>query len=277
LVISVILSLRPAREQVKREINSMLAAQRQQRILDMVLKSGAVSTARAAKALAISEETVRRDFEKLEAEGLLSRSHGGAVRSNDSHRDLPFDSRENANVEEKKAIAKSALALIKPGDSLFFDASSTVFNLARLLPNIDLTILTPALKVAIELARRPAIRVILSGGTVGHASLSCQGALAAAALERCHVQKAFFSCRGVDPGRGLSEASMEQADLKRNMMNLAGQTILLADHSKIGIRSSWFFAKLSGVDIFISNRRPGPAVIRALKAGRGKFILSQNQ
>ncbi|HEY1791156.1 MAG TPA: DeoR/GlpR family DNA-binding transcription regulator [Verrucomicrobiae bacterium] len=255
----------------------MLAAQRQQRILDMVLKSGAISTVRAARSLAISEETARRDFEMLEAEGLLSRRHGGAVRLNDSHRDLPLDSRESANIEEKQSLAKSALALIHAGDSLFFDASSTVFHLARLLPNMDLTVLTPALKVAIELARRPAIRVILSGGTVGHSSLSCQGDLAAASLERCQVKKAFFSCRGVDPNRGLSEANLEQADLKRTMMNLAEQTILLADHSKIGVKSSWFFAKLSDVDILIADQRPTRAVIRALKMGGAKFILSQGK
>lgn len=255
----------------------MLAPQRQQRILDMVLKSGAVSTASAARTLAVSEETARRDFEKLEADGLLSRSHGGAVRLNDSHRDLPLDSRESVNVKEKIALAKSALALIKPGDSLFFDASSTVFHLARLLPNMDLTILTTALKVAIELARRPAIRIILSGGTVSHGSLSCQGDLAAASLERCHVKKAFFSCRGVDPWRGLSEANMEQADLKKKMMNLAGQTILLADHTKIGVKSSWFFAKLSDVNTLIADRRPGQSVMRALKIGGAKFILSQIQ
>ncbi|HUA65809.1 MAG TPA: DeoR/GlpR family DNA-binding transcription regulator [Alphaproteobacteria bacterium] len=253
----------------------MLAAQRQQRILDMLLKSGAVSTARAARALAVSEETARRDFEKLESDGLLSRSHGGAIRINDSHRDLPLDSRESANIAEKQALAKSALTLIRAGDSVFFDASSTVFHLARLLPNMDLTVFTPALKVAIELARRPAVRVILSGGTVGHSSLSCQGDLAAASLERCHVKMAFFSCRGVDPNRGLSEANIEQADLKRKMMGLAGQTILLADHSKIGLKSSWFFAKLPDVDVFVTDRAPGRAVIQALKKGGAKLMLSK--
>ena len=82
----------------------MLAAQRQQRILDMILKSGAVSTVKAAKTLAISEETARRDFEKLEADGLLSRSHGGAVRLNDTHRDLSLDSREVENVADRKSV-----------------------------------------------------------------------------------------------------------------------------------------------------------------------------
>jgi DeoR/GlpR family transcriptional regulator of sugar metabolism len=253
----------------------MLAAQRQQQILDMLLKSGAVSTARAARALAVSEETARCDFEKLESDGLLSRSHGGVVRLKDSHRDLPLDSRESANIAEKQALASSALTLVHAGDSVFFDASSTVFHLARLLPNMDLTVLTPALKVAVELARRPAIRVILTGGTVGHSSLSCQGDLAAASLERSHVKKAFFSCRGVDPNRGLSEANIEQADLKRKMMDLAGQTILLADHTKISVKSSWFFAKLPDIDIFVTDRRPRRAVMQALRKGGAKLLLSK--
>ncbi len=240
----------------------------------MVLKFGAVSTARAAKALAISEETARRDFEKLEADGLLYRRHGGAVRPEDNHRDLSFDSRETANVAEKKAIAELALAQIKTGDILFFDASSTVFYLACLLPNIEVTVLTTALKVAIELARRPAVQVILSGGIVSHGSLSCHGDFAGSSLERCHVQKAFISCRGVDAKRGLSEANAGHADLKRKMMGLAEQTILLADHTKIGVKSSWFFATLADIDLFIADRKPDNDVMRALKAGGGKLMLS---
>lgn len=82
----------------------MLAVERQQRILDMLLKSGAISTVDVAKILGISEETVRRDFEKMEVDGLLSRRHGGAVRDNNSHRDLSLNSREIANVAEKKSL-----------------------------------------------------------------------------------------------------------------------------------------------------------------------------
>src|ERR1700761_7789993 len=98
----------------------MLAAQRQQQILDMLLKSGAVSTVKAAKTLGISEETVRRDFETLEADGKLSRRPCGAVRPNESHRDLSLHRRETTSVAEKKTIAELALAQIQPGDILFF-------------------------------------------------------------------------------------------------------------------------------------------------------------
>jgi DeoR/GlpR family transcriptional regulator of sugar metabolism len=250
----------------------MLAAQRQQRILDMVLKSGAVSTVKAARMLAITEETVRRDFEKLEADGLLFRRHGGAVRLNDNHRDLSLDSRELVSVSEKKIIAELALKHIHAGDSIFFDASSTVFHLACMLPNMEVTVLTTALKVAIELARRPDVQVILTGGKIGHGSLSCHGGLAESTLERCHVQKAFFSCRGMDSERGLSEASVEQADLKRKMINLAEQTILLADHTKMSVKSSYFFAKLADIDTFVTDRKPDHLVMRTLKKTGGKVI-----
>jgi DeoR/GlpR family transcriptional regulator of sugar metabolism len=253
----------------------MLAAERQQRILEMLVKTGAVSTVKAAKTLGISEETVRRDFEALEADGKLSRQHGGAVQLNESHRDLSLHSRETANVAEKKIIAELALTQIQTGDILFFDASSTVFHLACLLPNLEVTVLTSALKVAVELARRPAVQVILTGGAVKPSSLSCQGSLADLILEQCHVQKAFLSCRGLDAKRGLSEATAEQAALKRKVISLAEQTILLADHTKAGVKSSFFYATLEEVDIFVTDRAPGNTVQRAWNRGDGKMILPQ--
>ena len=243
----------------------------------MLLRSGAVTTAKVAKALGISEETARRDFEKLEAEGRLSRSHGGAVRSDDSHRDLSLNRREIANVAEKRIIAGLALKQIQAGDTIFFDASSTVFYLACLLPNLAITVVTSALKVAVELARRPAIQVILTGGTVNPGSLSSQGALADFVLERCHLQKAFMSCRGLDAQRGVSEANLEQAGLKQKIVNLADQTILLADHSKMGIKSSYFFAKLADLDALITDCKPGNAVKQVLQKGGTKLIQPEKK
>lgn len=251
----------------------MLAAERQQRILEMVLKSGAITTVRAAKEMGISEETARRDFEKLEAEGLLCRQHGGAVRLNSNNRDLSLENREITDVAEKKMIAELALSYIKEGESVFFDASSTVFYFACLMPNLRVTVLTSALKVAIELARRPAVRVILTGGIVGHGSLSCHGSLADSSLDRCHIQKAFLSCHGVDAERGLSEASVEQGDLKRKVVGLAEQIILLIDHAKTSVKSSWFFARLPDIDVFITDRNPPGKIERALERGGVKVIL----
>lgn len=253
----------------------MLAVERQHRILGMLSRSRAVTTARAAKALAVTEETVRRDFEKLEADGRLSREHGGAVRIKDSQIDLPLDSRETANVAEKKAIAKVARSQIQSGDTVFFDASSTVFHMAGLLANLEVTVLTNALKVAVELARKPAVEVILVGGVVNHGSLSCQGSLADEMLESYHVQKAFMSCRGLDAERGLSEANAEQSGLKRKIIKLSDQIIVLADHTKIGLGSSYFFAKLGDVDTLITNRLPEKKFQETLKRSGCKLLLPE--
>jgi len=258
----------------KKKFKSMLAAERQRRILDMLLKAETVSTVGVAKDLGITAETARRDFETLEAEGRLSRRHGGAVCVDDSRRDLPLNSRERANVAAKREIAKLAVAQIEPGDTLFFDASSTVFHVACLLSNIELTILTSALKAAMELARRPAIQVILLGGVVSHRSLSCQGALAESALESYHVRKAFMSCRGVDGARGASEANSEQADLKRKIVRVADQTFLLADKTKMGLKSSFLFARMQEFDALITDCPPPKAVRKALDQGDGKVFIN---
>lgn len=239
----------------------------------MLLNSRAVTTAKVAKVLAVTEETVRRDFERLEADGHLSRKHGGAVRVNDSLSDLPLDSRETANVAEKEAIARVARSQIAKGDTVFFDASSTVFHLACLLGNLEVTVLTNGLKIAVELARLPAIEVILVGGVVNHRSLSCQGTLTDQMLESYHVQKVFISCRGLDTERGLSDANAEQAGLRRKIIRLSDQTIALADHSKMGLKSSYFFAKLEDIDTLITDCLPERALKQALKKSGCKLLL----
>ncbi len=254
----------------------MLAAERHRRIMDMLLKAEAVSTVDVAAELGITAETARRDFEALEGEGRLARRHGGAVCVEDGRRDLSLNRRELDHVAEKKEIARLALAQIQPGDTVFFDASSTVFHLASALSNIELTALTNGLKAAMELARRPAIQVILLGGAVSPRSLSCQGALAANALESYHVQKAFLSCRGLDAARGASEANGEQAGLKRRVMALAEQSILLADRTKIGVKAPFLFAPLGEFNILITDCSPPKSIRRAVEQGGGKVIAHGN-
>ena len=252
----------------------MLAVERQHRILEMLSQSRAVPTARAARALAVSEETVRRDFEKLEADGRLFRKHGGAVRVNDSRLDLPLDNRQTANVAEKEAIARLALTRIQPGDTVFFDASSTVFHLARLLAGLGVTVLTNALKVAVELAPRPGVEVILLGGGVNKSSFSCQGTLTDQVLESYHARKAFISCRGLDGRRGLSEANAEHAGLRRKLIKLCDQTIVLADHTKMEIQSSYFFARLADVDLLITDRPPASSIKQALRRSSCRLLVA---
>jgi DeoR/GlpR family transcriptional regulator of sugar metabolism len=246
----------------------MLALERHRRLIDLLLKDGSVRTADAAKALGVTEETMRRDFEKLEAEGALLRSHGGAVRMEPMRRDVPSQERMNENASEKARIAAAALKRIEAGQTIFFDASTTVQQLARMLSGLPLTVLTDALHTALILAEKPEVRVILLGGELLPRSLSCAGWHAIRALDCHRIDAAFFSCRGFDAERGLSEASEEQAQLKQRVIRISEKNHLLADASKAGLQSSFFYADVSDLGVWITDRKPDSPMARAFASRR---------
>ncbi len=244
----------------------MLALERHRRLLALLNKQGGVRTAEVAQTLGVTEETVRRDFEKLEAEGALLRSHGGAVRLEPMRREFPAKERETQNVAEKTRIARAAVARIQPGQTILFDASTTALQVAKLLPDQPLTVLTNALQTALVLAEKPAIHVTVLGGNLVLSSQSCTGWSAEQTLELFRIDSAYISCRGIDPERGLSEATEEQARLKRRIVESAGEVCLLADESKVGASSSFFFSKISDIDLWITSRSPAQPLKKALTA-----------
>jgi len=242
----------------------MLALERHRRLLDLLNKQGGVRTAEVARALGVTEETVRRDFEKLEAEGALLRSHGGAVRLEPMRREFPATERAEQHAAEKLQIAKAAVARIKPGQTIFFDASTTALQVARLMPDQPLTVLTNALQTALALAEKPAIHVAVLGGNLITSSQSCTGWSAEQMLELFRIDAAYISCRGLDAARGPSEATEEQARLKRRVVGWAEEICLLADASKAGTSSSFFFAKNSDIDVWITDREPAQPFLTAM-------------
>lgn len=234
----------------------MLALERHRRLLDLLNKRGGVRTAEVARALGVTEETVRRDFEKLEAEGALLRSHGGAVRLEPMRREFPAGERAEQNAAEKLRIARAAVARIRPGQTILFDASTTALQVAKLLPDQPLTVLTNALQTALALVEKPSVHVAVLGGNLMSSSQSCTGWSAEQMLELFRIDAAYISCRGLDAERGPSEATEEQARLKRRIVERAEEVCLLADASKAGATSSFFFARTQEIDVWITNRAP---------------------
>lgn len=253
----------------------MLAPERHRRILQLVEDQASIRTGEVARQLGVAEETVRRDFEKLEADGLLARTHGGAVRGEGARRDLPISSREFMNVAEKRRIAQAAIPFIKEGETILLDASSTALEMARQLPDMPLTVVTPSLKAAIELGGREQVQVVISGGLISYRSLSAVGALADQCLDFYGIDKAFISCRGVDASRGLSESNEEHARLKRRIVTQAGTTCLLADYSKLPLSSKYFFAPLGAVDVLITDRPPQWDFAALLQAAGVQIVLAE--
>jgi len=244
----------------------MLALERHRRLLDLLNKQGGVRTAEVARALGVTEETVRRDFEKLEAEGALLRSHGGAVRLEPMRREFPAGERAEQNAAEKLRIARAAVARIRPGQTILFDASTTALQVAKLLPDQPLTVLTNALQTALALVEKPSVHVALLGGNLMSSSQSCTGWSAEQMLELFRIDAAYISCRGLDAERGPSEATEEQARLKRRVVERAEEVCLLADASKAGATSSFFFARTQEIDVWITNRAPSAPFRQAMTA-----------
>lgn len=244
----------------------MLAAERYDRIVEMVNESGSMRVSELSDHCRVTEETIRRDLDRLEQAGRLKRSHGGAVSIKDDQPEIPYRVRETTHAEEKKRIAQAALAMIRPGDRILLDASTTAGYMAANMPDIPLTVLTNSIQVATELSSKDKIEVISTGGQLAQRSLSFVGPLAERSLETYHVDKLFLSCKGVHlDGGGISESNELQARLKQKMVGISDQVILLADASKFGVRAFARVTGLNAVHAVILNEQPDGDLMKRLK------------
>jgi DeoR family L-fucose operon activator len=242
----------------------MLAVERLREIEKRIKRDGSARVADLARELAVTEETIRRDLEKLENDRKLLRSHGGAVAMNGLQED-PHSERELRQALEKAAIARAAVTRIGEGDTLFIDASSTALELARIIPDMPLTVLTNAIKVAVELTKKPHIRVICTGGALAPGSLSFYGPSAQKVLDDFYVGKLFLSCKGIDFKRGVSEANELLAELKQRAVARSTWRCLLADHTKFGVNGFAVFAALTDFNEIITDSEAGDAAIKGMK------------
>ena len=260
---------------MSRDKQTPLARQRRVEILSELEDRGAVRVTTLAKRFGVAEETIRRDLDKLSQEGRAVRTHGGALSIRNQRFDLPTAVRRNTLAAEKRRIAYQALSHIAENDVLALDASTTVLELVCILPDVPLTVITHGLDAARLLADRSKIQVICTGGEYDIPSSCLLGPIAEESMRRFSINKAFFSCKGIDLERGCSEASMAHAHLKRLFMQLPSQCYLLADNSKFGVRSLAYSGSVFGVDHVITDDATDPIFIDALrKAGVNTEIAS---
>ena len=211
----------------------MLQIERQEEILKLL---GAHATRRIeqlAKALYVSEATVRRDIDALEKRGLVRRVYGGVLLRKE---EMPLEVRRQERAAEKEEIAAKAAELIFDGATVFLDASSTALHLIPHLARFrDLTVLTNGHKAA-ELRAGGTCRVFSVGGELSARNMAFVGSLAEEALGRLSVDIAFFSSEGLSEEGEVTDSSEEETALRRVLLRRAATTVLLMDHSKAGRR-----------------------------------------
>jgi DeoR/GlpR family transcriptional regulator of sugar metabolism len=214
----------------------MTSYERRQKLLELLRRQHGLRLPEIATALDVSEGTVRHDLNALQEEGRLTRFHGGAVLIEQRNfSNTSFASRHREHAVEKEIIARTAYNLVKDGDSILLDASSTVYYFALALETRQrLRVVTNGLDVARLLAKNPSNTVILIGGILNPEGSSLTGLLSEQVLENLHVLKAFVSASGFSIQRGLTEVHLEEAQLKRKAILLAQQVFALLDSSKLG-------------------------------------------
>jgi DeoR family fructose operon transcriptional repressor len=243
----------------------MLAAERHHKILEALKDRGSLRTKDVASDLDVTDETIRKDFESLEHQGLLVRSHGGAIPSKRVIRELSLTERQLINRESKSAIAKAAAKRIQPGETIFIDASSTALTITQYLPSFHHTVITNAHDVVGALADVENIDLICTGGLLERRSRSMIGLVAERTLHRYNIHRMFFSGSGLDLERGVSESNSRQAAFKEHVIAAAEDVCLLADESKIGVRSAFFFAQCDQLTSLVTTKNADPNILESLK------------
>ncbi len=244
------------------------AGERQARIAEHVSVRGRARIGELAGLFGVTEPTIRKDLSVLQEQGLLKRTHGGALSSVHPNIDREFAGRQATHPESKRAIARACVRLLRDGDSVFLDSGTTVEALARAIADdsapVRLSVLTSSLGVANALAEVPTIDCVLLGGQVRRVDGSVVGALALENLQRFSFSTAFIGVSGFGE-MGISVGSLAEAAIKEAVLERARRVVVPMDHSKVGTTDFARVSELDAVDLVVMDQ--ASSAVRDLCAG----------
>ncbi|MFI3312707.1 MAG: DeoR/GlpR family DNA-binding transcription regulator [Eubacteriales bacterium] len=235
----------------------MLAIERKNEILEKLRVEQRVLVSQLATHYCVTEETIRRDLDKLEKEGFATKTYGGAIWGNSTKTDLSHTIRNKTNVDAKAAIAQLIADSIMDGDHIMLDDSSTSMFVAKALKEKkDLTIISNSVEVVLELSSVEGFQIFSTGGRLKPDSLSLMGHQCHEMLRQYHVDKAILSCKGVDPISGVTDSSEFHASTKKIMMDCASRSILIVDYTKFNKISFVKIGDFSKFSCIYTNQKP---------------------
>lgn len=238
----------------------MYKIERKSEIINLLEQAGTVNVNELSERFHASRETIRRDLEEMEQDGVLKRTHGGAVFQGGNifpSLELPVVVREIQRYSEKSDICKKAASLIQDGDNIFADNSSTCLCLLKYIPpQLKVTIITNSIKLLTEsiAAASPNHMVVCLGGILNAANHSLYGNTALKNAAEFYPNKSFMSCTGVQPGR-LTDSSFLEVDIKRLMIERSSEVYILADYSKFEKSGQVFLSDFSQITAVITDSK----------------------
>lgn len=243
--------------------------ERREAIVDFLKKEGKITVEDLSDRLKVSQVTIRKDLDTLEKRGLLERSHGNAVFSQQSRFNIAFLEKLQIQAREKDLIARAAASYVHEGDSILLDSGTTTLSLAKALVGRfkSLFVITNSIPAALELTKA-GYDLLLIGGQVRNHSLALIGPWGVKNLESYHVDRAFMGTSGITLAHGFSTPDSLDAQMKQAMIRIADKTYVLTDSSKFGHNCMVSFAKCSEIHLTITDPRLPQKILKEFKQHR---------
>ncbi|WP_312645305.1 DeoR/GlpR family DNA-binding transcription regulator [Hydrogenoanaerobacterium sp.] len=233
----------------------VIPAERKKRILEYIKDNGSAQIKELSVSFSVSEATIRRDLSELDEEGLIERTHGGAILSSAKTIAEPaYSAKLNVQSDDEKAIAQHVSALIKDGDSVFLDSGSTTYQIAKCLTgHHNLTVVTYDLCIANTIPFHHSTSLIVTGGVKKEGDNLLTGGLTVEFIRNIHVDKAILSVDAIDLDFGVSSSDFIQAIVKKMIVGAGDQIYLVADHTKFGKAVFAKICDLKEIDLLITD------------------------
>lgn len=254
----------------------MLALERRNQIYEKLQREKKVVVSELSQFYNVTEETIRRDLDKLERDGLAIKSYGGAILNENTNIDLPFNIRKQHNVSGKQKIAELVEGLIHSGDHIMLDASSTSVFIAKALKKKDnMTVVTNSVEVMIELADKENWNIISTGGRIKNGGLAMEGAKAVEGIQQYNAEKVIVSCKAFDITNGFTDSSEETVCVKRAMLKAGQVRIMAVDSSKFERTAFCKIIDLKEIDYIVTDKKPEDEILRVLEQENVKIIYPE--
>jgi DeoR family fructose operon transcriptional repressor len=255
----------------------MLAEERRFRIREILTTQRTISAAELCSTLAVTPATIRRDLAVLEHEGVLVRSHGGAVSRMSSTKFQPsYDTLARSHSGEKDAISREAEKLILDGDTVFLEGSTTVLELAGRLHNRNrLTVVTNSPTIVCQFQHSAGVTVLCTGGDLQKDTVYFSGEWTQRALSEIRLDKAVLGVSAIDPGYGISTANHAEAQIKKMIVKASKTRIALADHSKFGKQSFAYVGPVNDINVLVTDSGTDSRYISDLREAGLEVVVAQ--
>ena len=236
---------------------------RLRQIIDQLENKEHLSITELADKFRVSDITIRRDLDELETQGLLFRTHGGAIRNKPISNLFSFDSKASRYQKEKLEICRFAAGLISDGDIIFISCGTTVYPLARYISRFNnIRVITNSLPVVSELMQHPNIKVNLLGGELDHIRRALYGASTESNIHRLRATKAFLGSAGISLANGLSSNDEKEGIITATMAEVAKKCYVLCDSSKFERDAYITYAPINVAEMIITDSGIDPEIMK---------------